>query len=378
MPNFPGLSYKGVAFSASPWVAWDGSLDGATAVYGLAFSQLNTVIKLDTNVVLNIYADALFAGFAVVGTISDTTITWGTPVLFSGLGAISNSSVTALSATEALVCFRDTADDNKGKAVVLSVSGTTITVNSIVTFEADNIDAVSVVMLSSSKAVVIYNDIDLFAGKAMVLDVAATVITTNTAFAFTPSNTATNCIIAGISSTQVLAVYTDDDNGAYGTAQVLDISGSTVSGNTSYVFNNDVSSLFRIARISAATMAIIYDNAGDSDYPSAQILSLAGTVVSYGTPVRVINVVADEGYFAIARADSQSAFIFYRNVTTNQGAARIASISGTAITMKTPVVVKASACQSMTTCSLDDNRVIYTFRDQGNLSKGTGKISKVA
>jgi hypothetical protein len=363
----------------SPWETWNGSLDGSAATYSSGNNAFNQVSLLTTNTVINIYEDIANSnlGTAVVGTISGTTISWGTPAVFSGTNAIAQCSIVALSATQAIVCYRDTADSDKGKAVILDISGTTITVNSPVTFASTGIDAVSVTMLTSSSALVVWNDPNTLVGSSMVLSISGSNITTNSEFDFAPLATATNCIVSAISATQALVIYSDDNNSSYGTAQVLDISGTSVTGNTNYVFNSSSSSLFRIAKITTNTFALAYKNVGDSNFPNVQILSLAGTVVSYGAGVRIINLAALDGYFAIAKADSQSAYILYRNVTTTQAAARVAIISGTTITLKTPVIVKASAAQAMAACNIDNTHIMNIFRDQGNSNKGTGLVSAV-
>lgn len=72
------------------------------------------------------------------------------------------------------------------------------------------------------------------------------------------ASTTTNVTIADISATQALIVYKDSGNSSYGTAQVLDIAISTVTGNTEYVFNRFTPTLFKLARLSSSLFVTVY------------------------------------------------------------------------------------------------------------------------
>lgn len=362
----------------SPWATWNGSLDGTTATFSSGNALPRAMCALSVNASLTVYEDIAAGGIgkAVVTSISDTTQTEGTSVTFSGTDTVAECSVAALSATKAIVCFRATSDADKGKAVILDISGTSITVNSIITFTNSAIDAVSVSMLSSTSTIVVYDDTTNFIGSTQVLTVSGSFITGHSVFNFTANNLATNCIVESISPTQAIVLYSDDDNNSYGTAQILNISSTTVTGNASYVFNSDISLYFRTASMGSGKFAVVYSNFADSQFPSVQILTANGTVVTFGSSVRVVNLLADDGYFGVCKADNQSAFIIYRNVTTGFAAGRVATTSGISITLHNPVIVQSSSCLSFCICDLDTTRVIYSFSDGGNSSKATGKVSK--
>lgn len=372
------LAASGSIIAASPWATWNGSLDGSTAIFRQDLVLGTCVTPLSSSSVIVTWEDAALNDdiWACVGTISGTTITWGTPVTVSG-AAVTGSlpQVVALSSTSAMIAYADTTN-NGIKAVVLSISGTTITVNTIVSVTSNAIDTLSLTKLSSTAALLVF-DGSTDKGKAVVLSVSGTTITSNTAFQFNgSSNTAPQCVVSAISSTQALVVYSDSGNSSFSTAQVLNISGTTVSGNTKYVFNSTASSIFQICAVSSTTFGLVYHNSADSGFTATQVLSVAGTVVTFGSAVRVINLVMQMGYAAITAADSQSLFIFYRNVTNSLGIGVVGTISGTAITLDTPVTVKSTVCSEMSVCAIGPTHTLYTFRDNGNSSKGTGKVSR--
>jgi len=363
---------------ASPWATWNGSLDGSAAIFRATLPVGCSVCALSSTLVIAVWEDAgvLDLGYVVAGSISGATITWGTAIPFSGVSTVAIPQVTALDATHAVISYVDTGDSSKVKAIALSVSTLTITLGGvIVTVDASaNTDAVSVTTLSSSKALVVWNNATS-KGRAMVLDVSGTTITTNTGYQFNSTAQVTDCVVSAISATQALVVYADVGNSSYGTAQVLDISSSTVTGNTEYVFKSSVSTVFRIAAISSSKFSIVYRNAGDSNYITTQVLTVAGTVVSNGSSVRVVNYADSAGYAAISPADSQSAFIFYQTVTTNKGTGVVSTIPGSTSTMGTPVNVQNSVTSEVAVCQLDSTHVLYVYRDEAD-DKGKGKVSR--
>jgi len=76
-------------------------------------------------------------GTAVVGTVSGTTISFGTPVVFSSSNQTLEMRISySTTASKFLIAYRDNGDSNKGKAVVATVSGTSISFGSVTQFEA--------------------------------------------------------------------------------------------------------------------------------------------------------------------------------------------------------------------------------------------------
>jgi hypothetical protein len=96
-------------------------------------------------------------------------VTAGTPVVFES-AAIDSISVAMLDSSKAVVTYRDGGNSNYGTACVLSISGTTVTAGTPVVFESANTGYTSVAMIDSSKAVVTYQDVgNSYYGTACVL-----------------------------------------------------------------------------------------------------------------------------------------------------------------------------------------------------------------
>jgi hypothetical protein len=150
-------------------------------------------------------------GTSCVLSISGTTITAGTPVVFES--AYSDYiSVTALSDTKALVCYRDNGNSSYGTSCVLSISGTTITAGTPVVFESANSSYISVTALSDTKALVCYRDAgNSNYGTSCVLSISGTTpslakMYTSFGIIIGKSNTS-SLISANVSAGQILSGF---------------------------------------------------------------------------------------------------------------------------------------------------------------------------
>lgn len=376
------MSMRAIMASAggivSKWPHWDGSLDGSEATFNSGNSTNISVTMLASNKVVAFYTDAANSSFATAcaGTISGTSISWGTPVVVRS-SAMQVNYITALSASQALAVWRDSGDSSKCKAVILDISGTSITVNTIVTVTTSAIDAVYAATLSSSKVIVAYN-VTSTAGRVVVLTVSGSSITVQSYFAFNgTSNAAVDCCVEAISSTQALLCYADSANSSYGTAQVVDIDGSNnITGNSEYVFNSASSTALRSVAISSTMFAVIYKDAANSNFGTVQIITVSGVTPSSGTKAVFNSTSASRTLMNIAKADANNLYLFFRQVTSNKGVASIATIAGTSLTVQTAVVVNNDTTSEFACVMLDNTHVCALYKDQGNSNAGTGKVSR--
>ena len=131
------------------------------------------------------------------------------------------TSVAMLDSTKAIVTYRDGGNSNYGTSCVLSISGTTITAGTPVVFESASTAHISVAMLDSTKAIVTYTDNgNLDYGTSCVLSISGTTITAGTPAVFESANTSYTSV-AMLDSTKAIVTYQDNGNSGYGTSCVL-------------------------------------------------------------------------------------------------------------------------------------------------------------
>ena len=116
-------------------------------------------------------------------------------------------SVYALSSTQAIVCYRDGENGNKGTYCILDISGSTVTPGTPGVFEDAVTTYVSVCALSSTQAIVCYRDSgNSNKGTYCILDISGSTVTPGTPGVFGDAAAAYGSVCA-LSSTQAIVCY---------------------------------------------------------------------------------------------------------------------------------------------------------------------------
>lgn len=250
-------------------------------------------------------------GRARIGEVAGTSITYGTENSFNSVG-VSNISVAALSSTHFVVAYSDQAVNNAGTAIVGSVSGTTISYGTKNTFHGTaSTWEHSVVGLSSSTFVIAYKDPgNSNHGTAIVGLVSGTTISSyGSEFVFNTGST-TRPSISALSSTHFVVAYPDGGNSNQGTAIVGSVSGTTISYGSENVFNAASTSNTSAAALSSTHFVVAYTDGGNSSHGTAIVGSVSGTTISgYGSE-NVFNTTTTGG-MEVAALDAATFVVGY-------------------------------------------------------------------
>ena len=198
-------------------------------------------------------------------------VTAGTPAVFESAITI-YISVTMLTSTKAIVAYRDNGNSDYGTACILDVSGSTITAGTPVVFESATTNYISVAMLTSTKAIVAYRDDGNSSyGTACILDVSGSTITAGTAVVFESASTLYTSVTM-LTSTKAIVAYRDNGNSSYGTTCILDVSGSTITAGTPVVFESATTNYISVAMLTSTKAIVTYQDDGNSDYGTSAII----------------------------------------------------------------------------------------------------------
>jgi hypothetical protein len=138
---------------------------------GVVFETANTqgiAATYDTSndKVVIVFRDSGANGQAVVGTVSGTSISFGTPVQFESGDVNNNSVVFDSSNNKVIISYVDTGNSDYGTSVVGTVSGTSISFGTPVVFNSGGTSNVSSAFdTSANKVVIAYRE---SSGKAIV------------------------------------------------------------------------------------------------------------------------------------------------------------------------------------------------------------------
>ena len=322
-------------------------------------------------------------GRAAVGTVSGTSISFGTPVDFQA------SLVSQLTATfdsnenRFVIGYRDSSNSNYGTAIVGTVSGTSISFGTPVVFEsADSIYISSVFDSDSNKVVIAYTDNgNSGRGTAIVGTVSGTSISFGSANVFNggSSGTAFNSSSFDTSNNKVVIAYSDNNNSQHGSAIVGTVSGTSISFGSEVVFEAAVSQHIGSTFDSSNNkVVIVYSDEGNSSYGTAIVGTVSGTSISFGTAVVYETGTATNNSATFDTSSNKVAIAYADDSNSGSGTFITGTVSGTSITFDTSAVFETGGVQS-TTSVFDsaENKVVIAYRDNGNSSHGTSVVIQV-
>ena len=351
---------------------------GTPQVFESAQSDYNSVVYDSTNQkVVIAYKDVgnSEAGTAVVGTVSGTGISFGTPVIFASF-VNSCAAVYDPSSQKVVIAYSDYNNSDYGTGIVGTVSGNSISFGSPSVFEQGSLYKISAAYDSSNQSVVIaYSDID---NSYRMTAVVGTV--SGTSISFSGQSTfdygTTNSVAYDSTNQKVVFSYRDDPNSDYGTAKVGTVSSGSLSYGSPVVFNsgatNDISSVYDSTN---QKIIITYRDQGNSSYGTAIVGTVSGTSISFGTPV-VFNYAHTRNTSMVYDSTNGKIIIAYQDWGNNYyGTAIVGTVSGTSISFGSPIVL-ASANSTYISAAYDSSngKTVVAYRDGGNSNYGTAVV----
>jgi hypothetical protein len=317
-------------------------------------------------------------GTAVVLTISGTTISVGTPFVFQS-STTSDIFAITLDSSRVLVAYRNESSSQSGNVRVLNISGTTITApNSNTVFQSSQAYVSSAITIDGSRALVLYYDgananVTFHRPKALVVGAIGSQITLG-------SNVSIDDVRADImsatmlDSSKALVVYSNYANGNIGTARVLSITGITITTPSSaFVFNSTNTSSKSVTTLDSSRVLVAYQNANPF-YGYARVLNISGFAITAPGSAFLFNNTETNVTKALF-LDSSKVLVSYRDGANNFGVARTLFISGNTISApNNSFVFNDAASYQQSATMLDNLRVLFTYRDGANSNFGTARV----
>jgi len=343
---------------------------GTSIVFESASIDYISATVIDSSRVLVAYRDVgnSYYGTAIVLTIFGTAIVAGTPFVFAS--AMTNYiSATTIDRNKILVAYQN-GSNYYGKSIVLTISDTTITAGTVFDFATTNTTSILVTTLDSSKVLVIYkNNSYSYRGTAIVLTISGTTITAGTSLIYETSE-AGNASITSLDNNKVLVAYEDGNNSSYGTAIVLTISDTTITAGTPLVFENGRANTISLVTIDNTKALAVYGEGNSNYYGKSIVLTISDTTITAGTPLVFEN--AQVGWFSATSLVNSKVLVTYRYNTGGYGKSIVLTVSGSTITAGTAFVFESNTVLYLSAKTLDSNRVLVAYSSTSNY--GTAKI----
>ena len=359
------------------------ALGSATVFEAATTREPESAFDSNSNKIVIAYRDGGNSerGTAVVGTVSGNSISFGTPVVFNAGQTTQMNVVFDTSNDKIVITYKNDASSDNGTAIVGTVSGTGISFGSPAEFEtSDAGNQAAVFDSSNNKVVVLFRDGgNSNYGTAIVGTVSGTSISFGTKVVFTSTNLQYPSIAFDSSNGKVVIAYKNDSNN-YGTAIVGTVSGTSISFGSAVVFNSGATAFTStIYDSNAQKIVIAYRDDGNSDYGTAIVGTVSGTSISFGSEV-VYESANSAFHKAVYDVTAQKVVIAYQDGgNSDYGTVISGTVSGTSISFDTAAVFE-SATTGDICIAYDSNaeKVVIAYRDYGNSSHGTALVYQTA
>mgnify|MGYP005990327597 CR=1 FL=1 len=393
--SFIGITDEAIANTASGSVVVQGGVITNTGLVPLApslgteavfesasASYIYSAFDSTNNKVVHAYADGGNSGYGtvVVGTVSGSSITYGTPVVFSTANTYYPSIVYDSANNRVVIAYVDSGNSSYGTAIVGTVSGTSISFGTAVVFNAAAIDTPGIGFDSNeNKVVIAYKDIgNSNYGTAIVGTVSGTSISFGTEVVYQSSVSEFNAVTFDSSNNKVVVAYTC--NATNGTASVGTVSGTSISFGTAVAFNSPRQSNYVSVGFDSNSNKVVIFYA-DSPTPSIGGMCVVGTVsgtsISFGTAVAV-GTSTSSAFTSMSFDSVNNKMIFaYRGYFSGTYLGRLAvgTVSGTSITVSDVTTFNASNTPyNSLVFDSNANKTVLAYMDVGNSQYGTSLV----
>ena len=251
-------------------------------------------------------------GTAAVGTISGTSISFGTLVVYRSATCVYNANAYDTNAGKVGIFYRDIANSGYGYGIVGTVSGTSISFGSASAIQTAGTDGISCTYDSTAQKILVtfQNSNTNNYGQIRTATISGTSFSYGTEALFNAGNTGHIRCAYNATANNTVVVYRDNSNSGYGTYNTVTVSGTDCTVGTEVVINTSATTYTTVAHgaNSSATLIAYVDGDGGLDYGKARVLAEDST-----------NITAENfiGISSTTVADTETATIDIIGTTNN-------------------------------------------------------------
>lgn len=346
-----------------------GTVSGTGITYGTAV-QANSNNSGEAQIVYDTANDKVVVvytnnnnsyGEAVVGTVSGTSISWGSVVVWNSASTGGLSAAYDTNAGKVLVAWK-----NSGTAygIVGTVSGTSISFGSSATiFSGGNLQETRMVYdANAQKSVVAIRDYSPQKGYAVVATISGTSVTVGSSVEFLSSEVTNQSIALAYNSTDnnVVIAYSKAGDSNNGFLAIGTISGTSISfaGETKYSSSNQTNYVKLAYKSSGNMLGIIY-NIGGSTTVKFNHATISGTTFSFGTEQELTAGATDSTAITLDVASDNFVASYGDGANSNDGTTNVVNLN-TSLVPNTTYYVQNDGTLSTTSSTVTAGKAMST------------------
>jgi len=274
-------------------VASDGSVSYGTDAQAVAgdYSQLRACFDSTNNRIVMVFKNG--ANYAMVGSLSGTTVTWGSVTQFDSASSGELDIDFDSTAGKVVIAYKDGNNSNYGTAIIGTVSGTSISFGTPVVYESATAQRNTVIYDSTNNKTVIgfRDDNDSNKGKAVVGTVSGTSISFGSTAVFHTGEASRITGAFDSTNSKIVFTFNDSSNNQYPTAVVGTVSGTSISFGSAVVidsagtYGEKPSAVFDTNSNKIITVYLHTVDGSFSNYGHVSAGGVSGTSISFDTKV---------------------------------------------------------------------------------------------
>ena len=315
-------------------------------------------------------------GTAVVGTVSGKSITFGTPVVFVSRNIENATPVYDSNAQKIVIGYQDRVNAEYGTGIVGTVSGSSISFGTAQVFDNVGITELSGAFDSNNNKVVFAFNTSSFNGKAVVGTVSGTSISFGSFYTFESGSTSSTSTVYDTNAQKIVISYVDGEDSFKGKSVVATVSGTAISYGSLTTFNNASTGFVgSVYDPDSQKVIVTYADNGNSSHGTAIVGTVSGTSISFGSEI-VFNAASTQYTSATYDEGQNKLVVAYRDVgNSNSGTVIPGTVSGSSITFGDETVFNGSESNFVTAVydAASGNSVI-SYIDNGNSNYGTSVV----
>ena len=223
-------------------------------------------------------------GYAAVGTVSGTSISFGTPVEFENAEIDDTAISYDTNSQKVLITYQDVGNSNYGTAIVGTVSGTSISFGTATVFKSAATFKHASVYDPDSQKIIIASGQNSSSPQAAVATISGTSVSFGSLATYGGTNDSGHTMAYDTNTDRVVIAYRDGSN-TYSNVVVGTVSGTSISFGTEVVFSGSGTE---------EELGIAYDSNNQkivigftqSDVAKGIVGTVSGTSISFGTAVK--------------------------------------------------------------------------------------------
>jgi len=279
--------------NSSSGTAIVGTVNGSSISFGTPvvfkaglIESISATFDTNNNKVVVVYGDNTNSsyGTAIVGTVNGTSISFGSPTVFNSIGTSDTSCTFDTNNNKVVVAYRSYQTyPYDGTAIVGTVSGTSISFGTATVYESARTSYNSAVFDSSNNKIVIAYVSSSSTERAVVGTVNGTSISFGTPVTFSSEGAAyLSAAFDSINNKIAIAYY---GSAGAGKALVGTVSGNSISFGTTVTFNVRAAYITTTFDVGTGKVVVAYRDFSTGK-PFIIVGTISGTSISFGTALQ--------------------------------------------------------------------------------------------